>query len=243
MHVEQQLGIAMIILSNDGEHNQIRRDLLRATWLDAWVVGASGEAGEIAPSSTPTSGKAERSAGMASGPRSVLFAFAGESTEKYVPLPFSPGRTSAETSAGGGAAGMDVARGLLGELRLACPNGYRYLFLKTIHALRWVVERRPHSLGPRPRLIFKADEDTYVCSATLNSQLAALPRSRYAYVGQFAEHTKLRIKPGERWEDLPHYHLFNRTFYPPYAQVRWQHCVDCEVKHAEVWAPIVVRAR
>lgn len=188
----------MIILSYDGERGQLRRDLLRATWLDAWLAGASG-------------------VGMASGPRSAVFAFAGDSTEKYVPVSFSPG--AASTSARGGAAGMDGARPVLGELRLTCPNGYRYLFLKTLHALRWVAQRRPGSLGPRPRLIFKADEDTYVCSATLGSHLAALPPSRYVYIGQFAEHTKLRIRPGERWEDLPHYHLFNRTFYPPYAQV------------------------
>jgi hypothetical protein len=223
MHAEQQLGIAMIILSNDGERGQLRRDLLRTTWLDAWLAGCG--------------------TGMASGPRSALFAFAGGSTEMYISLPISPGQTSATTSAGGGAAGTDVASGEMGELRLACPNGYRFLFLKTMHALRWVVQRRPDHLGPRPRLIFKADEDTYVCSATLTSHLAALPRSRYAYIGQFAEHTKLRIRPGERWEDLPHYHLFKRTFYPPYAQVRRHKCVGWEYKQAGVWEPIVVRVR
>ena len=195
-----QTGIGIFFLSNEEERGRIRRDLLRATWLDAWVHDTSGKE-------------------MASGPRTAYFVFSGATSELFVPLAEKRESWGSDHRGRRSASAQDGHSGAIGELHLTCPNGYRYLFLKTIHALRWLVQRRPAYLGPSHRLIFKADEDTYVCNSQLNVQLANLPSSPNIYVGQFAEHTKLRIRPGERWEDLPHYHLFNRTFYPPYAQV------------------------
>jgi len=156
--MEQYVGIAMIILSGRGERSLRRRGLIRATWLDAWL--------------------AEVGTGGSAGPRSAYFALGGAEREEYVPLAAVRAGRLVRPSVGDGTGGHGAT---VGELRLACLDGYRHLFLKTLHALRWVVERRP---GPPPRLVFKVDEDTYICSATLSAQLAPLPRSRPSYVGQ-----------------------------------------------------------
>jgi len=181
-------SIDLLVFSSNGARGALQRGLTRATWLDAWVGGGGRGAG--------------------SGRRIALFALCGAEAERLTPL--REGR-------GGGAVGSEEAP-RLGLLHLTCTDGYRHLLLKTLHALRWLLRRRPPSLGPPARLIFKTDEDTYLCVGSLGATLSTLPQLYSLYLGTFSDHTKLRLRRTERWRDTQHFALFNFSSYPPYAQ-------------------------
>ncbi|EOD17103.1 hypothetical protein EMIHUDRAFT_118740 [Emiliania huxleyi CCMP1516] len=181
-------SIDLLVFSSNGARGALQRGLTRATWLDAWVGGGGRGAG--------------------SGRRIALFALCGAEAERLTPL--REGR-------GGGAVGSEEAP-RLGLLHLTCTDGYRHLLLKTLHALRWLLRRRPPSLGPPARLIFKTDEDTYLCVGSLGATLSTLPQLYSLYLGTFSDHTKLRFRRTERWRDTQHFALFNFSSYPPYAQ-------------------------
>ena len=116
-------------------------------------------------------------------------------------------------------------------LYVASPEGIQRIALKVLRTFRFLYAPG----GPHPRFVAMTDDDTYVCipllmvrvehsisasepSAVGRGSEEAGDRTPWAYLGEMGVEKRVRLRPGELWEDLPHLRLFGRATYPIYAQ-------------------------
>ena len=118
--------------------------------------------------------------------------------------------------------------GIVGdELRLTAAEGYRYVSLKVLAALRFLFQRDPSqpSAMLRPPFVAKVDDDAWVCVPSLLDAIASLATHEHAkphvppyYLGTFTFGRPVATRHGARWEDAPHWRVFHLSHYPDYAQ-------------------------